>query len=298
MTEKETEQDYIVYTDGGCAVNPTGPGGIAVVIIDTNTGEITEISKGYNCTTNNRMEIMVVITAAEFIKEGTVSLYSDSQYVLNTLSGKFRKKQNQDLWKKLDDVSRNIQFDLHWIKGHSGDHYNEQCDRMCQEAMYDLEHMEEDAGYIEIRRSRKEFMENVSNQAAKPENSMHKQIELPEKFNLEQIHLMPAKEYAKLYQTSETCAKKLFEFKMYGSTTFQAYMGLKSGNDSWSRKKKEALLEGLPDPDEIWQIVTSYIPEESDAFVCLRWYRRGLPLYHAIRKTLVAIEIRNNCYKS
>ena len=75
-------------------------------------------------------------------------------------------------------------------------------------------------------------------------------------------------------------------------------MGLKSGNDSWSRKKKEALLEGLPDPDEIWQIVTSYIPEESDAFVCLRWYRRGLPLYHAIRKTLVAIEIRNNCYKS
>lgn len=298
MTEKETEQDYIVYTDGGCAVNPAGPGGIAVVIIDTNTGEITEISKGYNCTTNNRMEIMAVITAAEFVKEGVVSLYSDSQYVLNTISGKFRKKQNQDLWKKLDDVSRNIQFDLHWIKGHSGDHYNEQCDRMCQEAMYDLEHMEEDTGYTEIRRSRKEFMENVSNQAAKPESSMHKQIELPEKFNLEQIRLMSAEEYTKLYQTNENCAKRILEFKMYGSTSFNAYMGLKSGNDAWSRKKKDALLEGIPDSDDVWKIVTSYFPEETDAFGCLRWYRRGLPLYHAIRKTLVTIEIRNNCCKN
>lgn len=192
MTEKETEQDYIVYTDGGCAVNPTGPGGIAVVIIDTNTGEITEISKEYNCTTNNRMEIMAVITAAEFVKEGVVSLYSDSQYVLNTISGKFRKKQNQDLWKKLDEVSKNIQFDLHWVKGHNGDHYNEQCDKMCQEAMYDLEHMEEDPGYVEIRRTRKEFFENVSSQATKPESSMHKKIELPEKFSLEQIRLMSA----------------------------------------------------------------------------------------------------------
>lgn len=36
--QKRPEADYIVYTDGGCAVNPAGPGGIGVVIINTDTG--------------------------------------------------------------------------------------------------------------------------------------------------------------------------------------------------------------------------------------------------------------------
>lgn len=294
---KQPEADYIVYTDGGCAVNPAGPGGIGVVIIDTNTGEITEISKGYNCTTNNRMEILAVITAVEFVKKGTVSLYSDSEYVLNTMSGKFRKKKNHDLWERLDAASKNIHFDLHWVKGHNGNHYNERCDQMCTDAMYDIGHMEEDTGYTEIRKARKEFMDNIEKRESQPESSMHKKIKLPEKYGLEQIHVMPAKEYAEKYHTNETCAKKICEFKMYGITNFKAYMALKSGgSDSWSRKKKESLLEGLENPDEVYKIITSYIPEEPDVLVCLRWYRRGLPLYHSIRRTLVAIEVRNNCY--
>ena len=153
---KQPEADYIVYTDGGCAVNPAGPGGIGVVIIDTDTGEITEISKGYNCTTNNRMEILAVITAMEFVKKGTVSLYSDSEYVLNTLSGKFQKKKNHDLWERLDEASKEIHFQL--------------------------------------------------------ESSIQKKIELLEKYELEQIHIMPTKEYAEKYHTSESCAKKICEF--------------------------------------------------------------------------------------
>lgn len=290
--------DYIVYTDGGCAVNPAGPGGIGVVIIDTSTGELTEISKGYNCTTNNRMEVMAVIIAIEFVKKGTVSLYSDSEYVLNTMSGKFRKKKNHDLWEKLDAASKDIHFDLHWVKGHNGNRYNERCDQMCTDAMYDIEHMEEDSGYVEIRKSRKEFMNNIEKKEALPESSMHKKIELPEKYDLEQIHVMPIKEYAEKYHTNEACAKKICEFKVYGITNFKAYMALKSGGtDSWSRKKKEKLLEGLENPDEVWEIITSYISKEADVLVCLRWYRRGLPLYHSIRRTLVAIEVRNNCYK-
>ena len=294
---KQPEADYIVYTDGGCAVNPAGPGGIGVVIIDTDTGEITEISKGYNCTTNNRMEILAVITALEFIKKGTVSLYSDSEYVLNTLSGKFRKKKNHDLWERLDEASKEIHFDLHWVKGHSGNHYNECCDQMCTNAMYNIENMEDDTGYAEIRKTRKEFMDNIEKKEAQPESSIQKKIDLPEKYELEQIHIMPTKEYAEKYHTSETCAKKICEFKMYGITNFKAYRALKSGGtDSWSRKRKNALLEGLENPDEIWKIITSHISEEADILACLRWYRRGLPLYHSIRRTLVYIEIRSNCY--
>lgn len=58
-----TEPAYIIYTDGGCAYNPGGPGGCAAVLINTDTGEISEYSAGYKATTNNRMEIMAVILA-------------------------------------------------------------------------------------------------------------------------------------------------------------------------------------------------------------------------------------------
>lgn len=58
-----TKWDRIVYTDGGCKRNPGGAGGLGVVIIDTETGEITERNQGYLSTTNNRMEVMAAIVA-------------------------------------------------------------------------------------------------------------------------------------------------------------------------------------------------------------------------------------------
>ena len=89
---KDFNPDYIIYTDGGCAFNPSGPGAYGVVIISTDTGKITELSQGYSSTTNNRMEIMAVIASLDFVKEGSVSLYSDSQYVLNTIGPALGKR--------------------------------------------------------------------------------------------------------------------------------------------------------------------------------------------------------------
>ena len=106
---KKFDPDFIIYTDGGCAINPSGPGAYGSVIISTDTGEITELSQGYSSTTNNRMEIMAVIAALEFVKKGSVSLHSDSQYVLNTISGKFRQKKNLDLWEKFNSLCKNFE---------------------------------------------------------------------------------------------------------------------------------------------------------------------------------------------
>ena len=61
--ETEPEGRYIVYTDGGCAFNPGGPGGFGAVIVDTESGEINELSGGYFASTNNRMELMAMIAA-------------------------------------------------------------------------------------------------------------------------------------------------------------------------------------------------------------------------------------------
>ena len=85
MENTQNLPDYIVYTDGGCAINPGGHGAYAAIIIHTDTGEIEEYTNGYKNTTNNRMEIMAVIEAFEHIKKGTsVELHADSKYVLKT----------------------------------------------------------------------------------------------------------------------------------------------------------------------------------------------------------------------
>lgn len=140
--------DYIIYTDGGCECNPGGRGGYGAVIINNNTGEFTDISGGFRSTTNNRMEVMAVIKALEKIKKDThVQLFSDSQYVIKTMNGMFRKKKNIDLWKKLDKLAVAFEIEWNWVKGHNGNTYNERCDTLCQEAMTLLE-LEEDEGYM------------------------------------------------------------------------------------------------------------------------------------------------------
>lgn len=138
--KKNFDPDYIVYTDGGCAFNPGGPGGCAAVILNTKTGKRTELSESYQCTTNNRMEIMAVILAVEKIPEkSVVRVYSDSQYVIKTMEGHFRKKKNVDLWQRLEQACEWKIMEWNWIKGHNGNLENERCDQLCTQAMQRVE---------------------------------------------------------------------------------------------------------------------------------------------------------------
>ena len=54
-----------IYTDGACILSP-GPGGYAVIL--EYEGRRKELSGGFRYTTNNRMEVMAVITALEAVK--------------------------------------------------------------------------------------------------------------------------------------------------------------------------------------------------------------------------------------
>lgn len=81
-------------------------------------------------TTNNRMELMAAIKALEFVDEANLQdkniiIWSDSQYLIETMNGKFKKKTNLDLWSDLDNLvsglfSKIITFK--YIKAHTGEH--------------------------------------------------------------------------------------------------------------------------------------------------------------------------------
>ncbi|MCH5687212.1 reverse transcriptase-like protein [Niabella sp. W65] len=79
------EQGIVIYTDGASRGNP-GPGGYGVILMYK--GHAKELSGGFKRTTNNRMELMAVIEGLKALKtnEIPVSIYSDSQYVVNAVS--------------------------------------------------------------------------------------------------------------------------------------------------------------------------------------------------------------------
>ena len=131
-----------IYTDGAAQGNP-GPGGYGVIL--KYKDHVKELSQGFRLTTNNRMELLAVITGLEAIrKEGIpVSIYSDSEYVVNTVekgwlwtwqNKNFAGKKNADLWKRYIPLHNKFKPKFHWVRGHAGHLENERCDYLAVQA--------------------------------------------------------------------------------------------------------------------------------------------------------------------
>lgn len=134
-----------IYTDGAASGNP-GPGGYGVVLISPETKLRKELSQGFKCTTNNRMELMAVIVALEALKYDNcdVTLYTDSKYVADTVEKgwifewekkRFKKKKNSDLWNRFLKVYRKHNVNFVWIKGHADNEENIRCDKLAVKAL-------------------------------------------------------------------------------------------------------------------------------------------------------------------
>ena len=136
----------IIYTDGACHGNP-GPGGYAAILIHGEKQK--ELSGGFKKTTNNRMELMAAIKGLESLKDSwDVTLYSDSQYLVRSMTegwvekwqanGWKRNKKdpalNVDLWKQILILCFKNDVKFVWTKGHAGHPENERCDVLANEA--------------------------------------------------------------------------------------------------------------------------------------------------------------------
>lgn len=120
-----------IYTDGSCLKNPGGPGGWAFALIENN--EVLCICGGEKSTTNNRMEMKAVIEALKFVQNTEYTIYTDSKLVMNCAQRIWRRKANQDLWDEYDIASTEKKLQWEWVRGHSGDEYNELVDKLAKE---------------------------------------------------------------------------------------------------------------------------------------------------------------------
>jgi ribonuclease HI len=135
----------VIYTDGACLGNP-GPGGYGVVLLHGKDRK--EFSRGFRLTTNNRMEMLACIVGLQTLKEPcAVTLYSDSQYVINSMTKGWAQRwkknswrrngenvPNADLWEKMLELCDKHKVRFNWVRGHAGNKENERCDQLARQA--------------------------------------------------------------------------------------------------------------------------------------------------------------------
>ncbi|MCR5800051.1 MAG: ribonuclease HI [Lachnospiraceae bacterium] len=140
-----------LYSDGSSRGNP-GPGGYGTILeyVDPKGKlHVREYSEGYPETTNNRMELMGVITGLEALtKPCAVEVVSDSKYVVDAFNehwieswaaedfrrGKKNEVKNIDLWERLLKAMNPHMVKYTWVKGHEGHPQNERCDKLATSA--------------------------------------------------------------------------------------------------------------------------------------------------------------------
>ena len=132
-----------IYTDGACVGNP-GPGGWAAIIVFGD--EKKELFGGEKITTNNRMELTAAIKALQHFKNSEeLILVTDSKYVkdgIQSWMANWKKNgwktvskkpvKNKELWLDLDSEITKHNINWEWVKGHTGDIYNEKADSLAR----------------------------------------------------------------------------------------------------------------------------------------------------------------------
>ncbi len=121
---------FNIYTDGACHT-PTRKGGWAALIIGDGRRELLRGRQGD--TTSNRMEVTAAIQGLAHTPEGVqVSVCSDSQYLIGTMSRRWKRNTNHDLWSVLDELAAQRRVTWEWVRGHTSHPENEEAHRAAE----------------------------------------------------------------------------------------------------------------------------------------------------------------------
>jgi ribonuclease HI len=133
-----------IFADGACSGNP-GIGGFGAILRYADKEK--ELGGFEIMTTNNRMELLGVITALESLKKPcSIIVTTDSRYVVQGMNewifswlrngwknAQKKEVMNRDLWERLLKAASPHTIKWRWIKGHNGHAENERCDAIAQQ---------------------------------------------------------------------------------------------------------------------------------------------------------------------
>lgn len=135
-----------VYSDGSATTADKAGGWASVVIIDGSFHK--ELSGHLESATNNDAELISAIKGLDYALEhlstlqgsfpieSEVTLISDSEIILNWANGSYRFKQENkmDLYNHLRRLVKKMNVKTEWVRGHSGNVWNERCDKLANNA--------------------------------------------------------------------------------------------------------------------------------------------------------------------
>lgn len=132
-----------IVCDGSSLGNGKGNPRAAAVAVLGFKGYWKAVGEYLGSATNQQAEIAAATIGLENLKEAcTVTIMSDSRYVVETMGGTWKRKTNHDWWKRLDNAAKKHQITWKWIKGHNGHIVQEVADAMAR-SIAELGHVDD-----------------------------------------------------------------------------------------------------------------------------------------------------------
>jgi ribonuclease HI len=119
-----------IFCDGSSLGNGQASSRAAAVALLGYKGVWRAVGEYLGNATNQQAEVAAAALGLEALVEPcSVKLFTDSRYVVETMSGRFRRKTNHEWWARLDKAATRHTVKWQWIKGHDGDLVQEAVDK-------------------------------------------------------------------------------------------------------------------------------------------------------------------------
>src|SRR5438270_11592495 len=123
-------KEVLIYCDGSSLGNGRGETRASAVALLGFRGVWRALGVYLGMATNQQAEIAAAALGLEQLREPCrVTVMTDSRYVVETMSGRFRRKSNHDWWARLDRAADSHKIRWEWMKGHAGHVAQESVDR-------------------------------------------------------------------------------------------------------------------------------------------------------------------------
>jgi ribonuclease HI len=137
----------LIYADGSCLKNGSreAQAGAGVVLMTEDRQRIKLKASYLGALTNQKAEILACAVGLESLKRPSeVKIFSDSKYVVETMLGTNRMKSNREFWERLIKACLTHKIEWTWIRGHSGNPFQETADRLSRAAATRKENLEKE----------------------------------------------------------------------------------------------------------------------------------------------------------
>jgi ribonuclease HI len=123
-------KEVTIFCDGSSLGNGQTTSRAAAVALLGFKGVWRAVGAYLGQATNQQAEVAAAALGLESLREPcNVHLFTDSRYVVETMSGRFRRKTNHEWWARLDKAATRHQVRWEWTRGHAGNLVQEAADK-------------------------------------------------------------------------------------------------------------------------------------------------------------------------